>query len=121
MSEFMIDAFTILPHTLIIEPAGFETCGVVPRECWSYRLYCGDSLIFEGKDLRTPVGVSEDQVAARALGFLTLRPGDTEDEYFADYSQDQFAWCEENADMLGLCLIGEGGTERDDLSCYRVG
>ncbi|PSK89945.1 hypothetical protein CLV63_12449 [Murinocardiopsis flavida] len=117
MSTFVIEKFTPEIHTLIIAPAG-----VCPdmRERWSYELFCDDRLIFAGSDLGSPSGVTEDEVAAHALLWLTLQPGDTDEEYFADYTPDQRAWCAENAETLSMCLYDENGSDVMDLSPYRV-
>lgn len=117
MSTFIIDGFTSEPHTLTIEPAG-----IFPgmRERWSYELFCGDQLIFSGSDMGSPDGVTEEEVAAHALFFLTLRPGDTDKEYFAEYTQEQHDWCTEHAEDLALCLYDENGCEVTDLSPYRI-
>jgi hypothetical protein len=36
------------------------------------------------------------------MGFLTLRPGDTDDEYFDRYTPDQLAFADEHGEFLGL-------------------
>ncbi|GAA3745232.1 hypothetical protein HDA32_005137 [Spinactinospora alkalitolerans] len=117
MSTFVIDGFTPDPHTLVIEPAGVRPD---MRERWSYELFCGDRLVFSGSDLGSPSGVTEDEVAAHALLWLTLQPGDTDGEYFADYTPAQIEWCGEYAESLVTCLYDENGCEVTDLSTYRV-
>jgi hypothetical protein len=39
-------------------------------------------------------------VARSIMAFLTLRPGDTDDEYFARYTQEQLDFCEHHAEAL---------------------
>ncbi|MFC9085163.1 hypothetical protein [Nocardiopsis dassonvillei] len=122
MSTFVLSGFTPEPHTLIIEPNGFYPDGGVPlsRERWSYELYCGDTLIFAGGELGSPSGATENAVARNAIGFLTTVPGDSDAEYLADYTREQLAWCDENAEYLASCLYGPDGEEVADLSAYRA-
>jgi hypothetical protein len=44
------------------------------------------------------------------LGFLTLKPGDTDREYFDDYTPAQMAFAQGDAEMLSLYSMepGEG-------------
>jgi len=120
MSEYVIDDCAEIPHRLVIEPAGTAADGVITRERWAYQLYAGENLIFSGDDLGTPPGVSEARAAAHALGFLTLLPGDTDSQWFSDYSLEQIAWCDAHAESLGMCLWDDDGDEMEDLSVYRV-
>jgi hypothetical protein len=52
-------------------------------------------VIFEGEDFRPGAmhDLADDQMLRNLLGFLTLRPGDTDAEYFARYTprQNEFA------------------------------
>ncbi|MBB6174953.1 hypothetical protein HNR23_005013 [Nocardiopsis mwathae] len=116
MSTFFIDGFTPKSHTLIIEPAG----AYPQRENWSYELFSGDQLIFSGTDVGSPIGAREDEVAAATLGFLTVRPGDTDDEYFSAYTPEQIEWCNDHAEYLACCLFDENGNCVTDLSAYRI-
>jgi hypothetical protein len=78
----------------------------------AYRLYDIDwaletgnaDVIFEGTDYGIPSHqVIDDDEAVRGLcGFLSLRPGDTDAEYFADYTERQTTWAEARAETLGL-------------------
>ncbi|GAA1122420.1 hypothetical protein [Nocardiopsis composta] len=120
MSEYVIGDCVEIPHRLVIEPAGTATEGIIARECWAYRLYAGEDLIFSGNDLGTPPAVSEDRAATHALVFLTLRPGDTDPEWFSGYTPEQVAWCDTHAESLGECLWDASGDEIEDLSVYRV-
>jgi hypothetical protein len=50
---------------------------------------------------------ADDSLAtvAACLSFMSLRPGDTDREYFKDYTPDQMAWCQSGrAEELG-CLV----------------
>lgn len=118
MTRFDLSQFTDTPHTLIIEPAGYTPWN---GERWHYELYCADQLIFIGTDLGGPSGATEDEMACAAIGFLTLRPGDTDDEYFSDYTPHQCVWRDEYAEELSMILHDENGDEVSDLSVYRAG
>ncbi len=61
-------------------------------------------VLFEGTDYNpSPChAVDSDESVADLLGFLTLRPGDTDDEYFEEYTPRQLAFCEEHAESLGV-------------------
>lgn len=64
----------------------------------------GRGIVFEGDDFHpSPLhAVDSDETVAALLGFLSLRPGDTDSEYFADYSDDQVAWRDRRAEDLGM-------------------
>lgn len=49
---------------------------------------------------------SEDSVRG-LLGFLTLQPGDTDDEYFEDYTEEQMAFAQEHGEELSLHTLDE--------------
>ena len=72
-------------------------------------LGCGDGfkpassvVLFEGADFACAPSHAIDSVAAAEslMGFLTLRPGDTDAEYFANYSKTQLDYCAEHAEWL---------------------
>lgn len=72
------------------------------REYHEYRLYHKGELLFEGTEYSPSpmIGADSDAAVADLLGFLSLSEGDTEDEYFAEYTEDQLAFarsaaCEE--------------------------
>lgn len=45
--------------------------------------------------------IDSDATVAALLGFLSLRPGDTDAEYFESYSQEQLEWCQRRGEALG--------------------
>ncbi len=69
-----------------------------------YRLWDKDEVIFEGSDLGSPrhekMGSSIQIISL--LGFLSLRDGDTDAEYFDSYTRRQLEWRDERAEDLGL-------------------
>lgn len=50
--------------------------------------------IFEGKDFRPSPMYAIDSLESvySLLGFLSLQDGDTDSDYFKDYTPDQLAW-----------------------------
>lgn len=62
----------------------------------AYRFIAPDgSVLFSGDSYRPSPQhrPTSDDAAYALLGFLTLRPGDTDREYFAEYTMDQWIWC----------------------------
>jgi hypothetical protein len=47
--------------------------------------------------------IDSDACVAAILGFVTLRPGDTDAEYFADYTDQQREFAAEHAESLACC------------------
>ncbi len=62
------------------------------------------ALLFEGADFScSPMHADDSDESVRALlGFLTLRPGDTDDEYFENYTDEQRAFCDSDAEELSM-------------------
>ncbi|MBL8751414.1 MAG: hypothetical protein JNK78_19820 [Planctomycetes bacterium] len=59
-------------------------------------------VLFAGEDFRpSPMHADDSDATLRALlGFLTLRPGDTDREYFADYTARQLEFATSDAAQL---------------------
>lgn len=64
------------------------------------------TVIFEGRDFHcSPMhGIDSDACMASLMHFLTLRPGDTDVEHFADYTAEQLAYVSEHAESLSACV-----------------
>ncbi len=64
------------------------------------------AVLFEGEDFAgSPMHADDaDATMAALLGFLTLRPGDTDADYFAAYTPEQLAWAESDAEALALAV-----------------
>ncbi len=60
--------------------------------------------IFRGEDFcGSPLHADDSNETLRSLmTFLTLRPGDTDADYFADYTPEQLAFADEHAEALGI-------------------
>ena len=59
-------------------------------------------VLFEGEDFRpSPLhSVDGDEAVESLMTFLTLRPGDTDAEYFANYTEAQRDYCSAHAETL---------------------
>lgn len=60
--------------------------------------------IFIGEDFGASpcYAIDSDDTLRCLLGFLTLKPGDTDAEYFAEYTEEQHAFARGDAEYLGL-------------------
>lgn len=77
---------------------------------WHYRLSRRGRTIFSGTDISSPVGATlsaETLVSAArtVLSFLTLSSGDTDMEYFDNYTKAQLRWRDRYAEDLGLYAL----------------
>jgi hypothetical protein len=62
----------------------------------AYRFTDHGKLIFEGSDFcASPMhAIDSLDTVYSLLGFLSLKPGDTDSEYFDSYTPEQMAWCQ---------------------------
>lgn len=80
------------------------------RTYLGYRLTITDkgstSTLFEGEDYgcSTMHCLDSDEAVSGIMGFLTLRKGDTDADYFKDYTPAQLAYCEQWAEALACCV-----------------
>ena len=60
------------------------------------------TIIFEGDDFGcSPMhAIDSDAAVSGLMGFLTLRPGDTDAEYFEHYTEAQRRYCDQYAETL---------------------
>lgn len=54
--------------------------------------------------LYSPHAIDSDEAVRALMSFLTLRPGDTDADYFANYSERQHQFCREHAEYLGASV-----------------
>jgi hypothetical protein len=61
-------------------------------------------VLFEGDDFRSsPMhGIDSDEAVRALLGFLTLKPGDTDAEYFKDYTKEQMDFAQTHGENLSM-------------------
>jgi hypothetical protein len=101
MREWTRGPFRLELHELG-EPGRWLQDGKTPI---GYRFYHHDQLVFESDDIAVPAGqtLDGDQTVRGVLGFLALRPGDVEADYFRGYTPTQLAWRDQHAeDLAGL-------------------
>lgn len=87
-------------YSLRLEHAGYS--GGKERVRYTFKRTNERTPIFTGDDfLCSPMDDGESLAAAKSLmGFLTLRSGDTDDDYFADYTPEQLVFAAHEAEML---------------------
>ena len=63
--------------------------------------------IFTGSDFcASPLhSIDSDETLRSLLGFLTLRPGDVEPEYFEDYDPQQIEWRDAYAEEFSILSV----------------
>jgi hypothetical protein len=68
-------------------------------------------VLFTGEDYHCGAGMcaDSDESINGLMGFLTLRPGDTDSEYFQDYTEAQLAYCSAHAEMLSCEVYSRFG------------
>ena len=68
-------------------------------------------ILFEGEDFcASPLhAIDSDETIAALMSFLTLRPGDTDREYFDGYTQAQLDFCDQDAEALAMCVMDRFG------------
>jgi hypothetical protein len=71
-------------------------------------------VLFEGEDFScSPMHADDsDDCVGSLMFFLTSRPGDTDASYFAEYTPEQTAYCEQHAEALGLTAGDRFGESR---------
>jgi hypothetical protein len=69
--------------------------------------------LFEGEDFGAPpmYAIDSDQTVAALMGFLTLRPGDTDRDYFANYTPAQLDFCSQHAEALSAEVFARFGDD----------
>ena len=86
----------------------------------AYRFQDEGTVIFEGEDFAGSPCHADDSNAtvAALLSFLSLRPGDTDREYFDAYTPAQLEWAEQNGEELALLAMQlEEAAQRGMVPC----
>lgn len=70
----------------------------------AYKFFDDGRLIFKGEDFHcSPLhAIDSDETVAGLIAFLSLKPGDTDPEWFDRYTPAQLAWCRARAEELSL-------------------
>lgn len=87
-------------HELTMRQTGrFDARG---QSILAYMLTMDGRFVFVDEDFAgSPMHADDSpQTMLALIGFLTLCPGDTDREYFDNYSPEQFHWCREHAEAL---------------------
>lgn len=95
-------SFTLCLYYLGHEKIGYE---LLMREN-------GKSVVlFSAADFRpSPMhSVDGDDAVKALMSFLTLRPGDTDREYFDNYSPEQMEYCQAHAETLSIEVLNRFG------------
>jgi len=73
------------------------------------------NVIFEGEDFCcSPLhAIDSDDALAGLLTFLSLQPGDTDDEYFEDYTDEQLEYVAGYGECLSLLYASDNAEERE--------
>jgi hypothetical protein len=97
--------FTLKLFYLGLERIGYQ---LTMREQYNA---IGGRILFEGSDFRpSPLHSIDGNEAVKAiLCFLTCRPGDTDREYFADYTPAQLDYCSSHAEALSCEVMHRFG------------
>lgn len=68
-------------------------------------------VLFEGEDFSPGMGTASDseECMAGLMSFLTLCPGDTDKEYFDNYTAAQLAFCDNHAEALSCEVVARLG------------
>jgi hypothetical protein len=72
-----------------------------------YEFFFKGKLIFEGQDYRpSPMfpGIESIDSVYGLLGFLCLKPGDTDEDFFKDYTPEQMKFAMEQGDDLSIMV-----------------
>jgi len=66
-------------------------------------------VLFTGEDFCCSplLDIDSDEAVRSLLGFLCLRPGDTDSEYFENYTPAQLAFAEGDAEQLSMYAMEE--------------
>lgn len=77
--------------------AVWDTGKYVTHHTLAYALWDGSGrLVFHGSDINHPMCalIDSDEMLRNVLGWLTLRPGDTDSDFFENYTPSQLKWVE---------------------------
>jgi hypothetical protein len=55
--------------------------------------------------------IDSDKAVGSLMGFLTLRPGDTDSEYFESYTPEQMHFAETHAEALACEVMARFGED----------
>jgi hypothetical protein len=94
-----------------VDRMGKTTIGYRLGECPKGKTKSKCKIIFEGEDFHTPHSADGNQTVRGLMSFLTLKPGDTDAEYFKDYTPAQRAFARNHAEALEMAVIDKFGED----------
>ncbi len=83
----------------------YDTCQTAwGKSRLAYQFFHGEEQIFEGDDFgASPLhSIDGPETVKGLLTFLSLKPGDTDEEYFDSYTPRQLEWCQAHGETLSL-------------------
>jgi hypothetical protein len=85
-----------------------------------YRFMAGNKILFQGEDLGIPghEAIDSDDTIRDLIGWLTLKPGDTDEEYFEKYTPEQLAFAESDDAQEIQDRYGRATSEPDEEGYY---
>jgi hypothetical protein len=88
--------------------------GDMQRQLLGYELKQDGVVLFYGQDFGcSPIDpIDSDRCVAAIMGFLTLRPGDTDADYFTEYTASQLAFTRDHAEDLRCEVMRRFGVDR---------
>lgn len=88
-------AFRLIIHTV-------DNAYYTSRETLGYRLLHGNIELFSGSDFGcSPLhAIDSDVTLLTLLSFLCMKPGDTDRDFFAGYTDTKLVFCQDYADDL---------------------
>jgi hypothetical protein len=80
---------------------GWDSAGRVRLTC---EVKHGRAVVFPKGQLTCALHAASDGIKAKGLvmSLVAMRPGDTDADYFADYTPDQLAWVTEHGEALSM-------------------
>lgn len=93
----MIKLFYLTDNTVVTVSINAFDPQSEGRKRWLYTMLVNDTTVFSGHNFSTPNFWDSEQAIYNLLGFLTLKLGDTDDDYFANYTSEQLAWSQSSA------------------------
>ena len=101
----------------VYDDLGWASNGGIKISC---EVRHGGKVIFPRGQLwgSLPPGRSSDGIAARehALAMVAIKPGDTDEDFFKDYSPEQLAWLKEYAEHVDM-IRSDRYCDPQDGSC----
>jgi hypothetical protein len=91
-------------YKLIVNEIGYNNSLSYENVWYEYWFNGPEGNIFHERHFYAPLMYDNENVIEAIMGFVTLRPGDTDAEHFDNYTPEQLAFCHSAAcEELGGC------------------